>query len=72
MVRGSSSPPVAVRACGLLLSPDANTVKGEAILCEKKFLIACILFEPQSLCYEGRTTCVIVWTEGSWLMDGLW
>jgi len=40
MVRGSSlSQPVAVRACWLLLSPDAaNTVKGAAVLCEKKFL----------------------------------
>jgi hypothetical protein len=56
----------------LLLSPDANTVKGEAVLCERKFLRASILFERQSLCYEGRITCVIVWTEGSWLMDGWW
>jgi hypothetical protein len=72
MVRDSSSRPMAVRACRLLLSPDANTVKGEAVLCERKFLRASILFERQSLCYEGRITCVIVWTEGSWLMDGWW
>jgi hypothetical protein len=26
----------------LLLSPDANTVKGEAVLCDKKFLRASI------------------------------
>jgi hypothetical protein len=56
----------------LLLSPDANPVKGEAVLCERKFLRASILFEPQSLCRGGRITCVIIWTEGNWLMDRLW
>jgi hypothetical protein len=56
----------------LLLSPDANTVKGEAVLCEKKFLRATILFEPQSLCYEGRITRATVRTEESWLMKGWW
>ncbi len=72
MVSGSSSRPMAVRACRLLLSPDANPVKGEAVLCERKFLRASILFEPQSLCRGGRITCVIIWTEGNWLMDRLW
>jgi hypothetical protein len=42
MVRGSSSRPMVVRASLLLLSPDANTVKGEAVLCDKKFLRAFI------------------------------
>jgi hypothetical protein len=42
MVRGSSSRPMAVRACRLLLSPDANTVKGEAVLCESKLFRASI------------------------------
>jgi hypothetical protein len=55
----------------LLLSPDANTVKREAVLCERKFFRASICFERHTLCYKGRITCMIVWTEGSWLMEGL-
>jgi len=50
MVRGSSSRPKAVRAGWLLFSSDAITIRGEAILCEKKFLRVSILFGPQSLC----------------------
>lgn len=48
MVRGSSSRPMVVRASWLLLSPDANTVKGEAVLCEKKTLRASIFLNHRA------------------------
>jgi hypothetical protein len=37
MVRGLLSRPMAVRACRLLLLPDANTIKGEAVLSRGNF-----------------------------------
>jgi hypothetical protein len=45
MVRGLLSRPMAVRACRLLLLPDANTIKGEVVLYKRKFFRASILFE---------------------------
>ena len=48
-VRGSSSRPMAVRACRLLLSPDANTVKGEAVfLRERNFFRASICLNDRA------------------------
>jgi len=67
MVRGSASWPMAVRMCWLLLSLDAKTVMGEAVLCEKIFFRASILFERQILCDGGRITRVIVLKK---LVDG--
>ena len=45
---------------------------GGGIFVREEIFQSIHLFKRQSLCYEGRITCVTVWTEGSWLMDGLW